>query len=132
MKIVKDSYKIVPEKVYLTGVSMGGHGTWYIGSRHYSLFAAIAPVCGFGKGEFGTPVIELNSLSELPVYAFHGQTDTIVPASCSRIIVQQMKERECDVSYNELQDVGHDCWDYVYRDDFLVEWLLGHSKAHRL
>jgi predicted peptidase len=126
IQIVMSSYKIRPGKIYLTGVSMGGHGTWYIGSRHGELFSAIAPVCGFGKGEFDSPLVNIDSLSQLPQYVFHGETDTIVPVSSSRVMVKEMKKRGFEISYKELPNVGHDCWDTVYGGDFLLDRLLEH------
>lgn len=129
--IVKTSYPISSAEIYLTGVSMGGHGTWYIASRHPKQFAAIAPVCGYGKGEYGSPAIDLNGLIELPVYAFHGDSDTVVSVESTRVMVNALKNLRCNVQYREFAGVGHDCWDYAYSGDFIVDWLLSHRIIDR-
>jgi predicted peptidase len=127
--IMTRSYRIIPEQIYLTGVSMGGHGTWYMASLYPELFAAIAPVCGYGRGEFSTPVIQLNNLLPLPIHIFHGDSDTVVHVDSSRIMAKELKGLGANVLYLEYPNVGHDSWDYAYRGPDLLDWFLTHRRA---
>lgn len=152
ISLVEKSYNINKNKVYLTGASMGGYGTWYIGTRHSDLFAAIAPVCGYGacteelktaldyyysnKEVFPEPPvidydamkIDITPLKDVPVMVTHGNMDYSIPVAESREFVRQLKEKGYEVVYNELEGVGHNAADYVYANDSLNEWLLKYSK----
>ncbi|RMD56658.1 MAG: phospholipase, partial [Nitrospirae bacterium] len=125
---VKKYYRIKSDQIYLTGISMGGHGTWYIAGRHPELFAAIAPVCGYGCGEFGSPKVDVERLSSTPAYVLHGDNDNVVPVTSSRIMVKKMRHLGFEVQYKELRGVGHNCWDIVYKDPSLIDWMLNHKK----
>jgi predicted peptidase len=150
--LVKKSYNINENKVYLTGMSMGGYGTWYIGTRHSDMFAAIAPVSGYGmcteelkfaleyyysdREVFPEPPvidydaykIDITPLKDTPVMVSHGNMDYVIPVSESREFVRQLEEKGYEVVYNELEGVGHEAADYFYSGDSLNEWFLQHSK----
>lgn len=108
------------DKVYLTGLSMGGFGTWYTAMAHPHLFAAIAPICGGGMA--------WNAASlTMPVWAFHGALDTIVSPMHSDEMVAALEKNGKDVKYTRLDGVGHDAWVYAYNDE-LVDWFLSHKR----
>jgi len=126
---VKERYRIDQKRIYLTGISMGGYGTWYIGSRNSNLFAAIAPTCGYGTGKvFGVPQIDLSLLKDIPVYVTHGDEDASVPVSESRTMVKELQKINSQVIYRELEGVGHNSWDILYQEEEFIDWLLGYEK----
>lgn len=120
-------YAVDPSRVYLTGLSMGGYGTWYLGSEHPERFAAIAPVCGGFNGLLGYPD-RVCQLRYTPVWAFHGAKDKIVPPSESRILVRHLRRCGGNVRLTIYPDAGHDCWTRTYDNPKLYDWL---SKQHR-
>ena len=133
---------IDPTRIYLTGLSQGGAGTWAIAAKHPTLFAAIAPVCGYGD-----PTALGDSLNTMPVWAMHGEIDAVVPiAQTQRLIeaVQASSGRgielnppsgaslipgtKSDLRFTRFPDLNHGCWDRAYRDMELGEWLLSFRK----
>ena len=114
-------YKADPDRVYLTGLSMGGFGTWYAAMARPDLFAAIAPVCGGGMAW------NANMLT-MPVWAFHGVCDPIVSVTQSDEMVSKLKELNADVKYSRLDGVSHNAWDYTYNKE-LMEWLLSKKRS---
>jgi predicted peptidase len=128
IKLVRKSYNVDPNRIYLTGLSMGGFGTWYLGSRHPELFAALAPVCGYGTGRWYLPAVKIDKLKDVPVMTFHGDIDNLVPVGETRALVKQMQDKGYSVIYHELPGVKHNAWDYAYQGDTLVKWFLKYSK----
>jgi predicted peptidase len=132
IELARKAYNIDSSRIYLTGVSMGGWGTWYLGSRHPELFAAVAPVCGWGTGEltrWKCPPVDLARLKNTPVYAFHGDQDPVIPVSESRKMAATLKALgAADVTYEELPGVKHNAWDFVYNDDRVFRWFLRHRR----
>ncbi|GAK60123.1 hypothetical protein GobsU_14599 [Candidatus Vecturithrix granuli] len=131
IKLAQKAYNIDEKRIYLTGCSMGGYGTWHVGSRQTDLFAAIAPVCGVGSGlagHFKIPVIDVNLLKNTPVYVFHGNIDPTVPVTESRELVNGLREIGADVTYEEFPGVQHNAWDFAYNNDRLWQWFLKHPK----
>lgn len=114
---------IDPDRIYLTGLSQGGRGTWAIGTRHPDLFAALAPICGFGPDEqLGT------NLKGLPIWAFHGEADRVVSAAESQRLAKAASERGGDVKLTLYLGVDHNSWDKAYREEHLGDWLLAHRR----
>ncbi|MBR3766673.1 MAG: dienelactone hydrolase family protein [Clostridia bacterium] len=103
-------------RVYLTGISMGGFGTWFTAMAKPELFSAIAPVCGGGMPWRADSVT-------MPVWVFHGSDDTVVSPHYSDEMVEKLKELKKDVKYTRIPGVGHNVWDYTY-DGELIDWLL--------
>lgn len=126
---VRQSYAIDPGRIYLTGLSMGGFGVWYLGSRHPGLFAALAPVCGYGSGQWKSIAVEIDALKNLPVMTFHGDMDGTVPVSETRTLVKRMQDKGYPVIYHEFPGVGHNAWDYAYQGDTMVKWFLKQRKG---
>lgn len=122
-------------RTYLTGLSMGGYGTWYIAGKYPGRFAAIAPICGgvlAPDAASAQPVDDETPYKEAaakidgstPVWIFHGAADKTVPPSESRRMNQAMKALGGEVHYTEYPDVGHNSWDNAYGDREWIEWLL--------
>ena len=121
-------------RVYLTGLSMGGYGTWNLGLAHPEKFAAIAPICG--GGELITILLARNyetnrlaAIKELGVWAFHGGKDTTVPVEESERTVAFLKQAGCrDVRLTVYPGAGHNSWVEAYKDSALYEWFLQHER----
>jgi predicted peptidase len=112
-------------RVYVTGVSMGGMGAWDIVARDPGLFAAAVPIAGGGD------VKTAGHIKDVPVWAFHGGADTVVPVSATRDMVDALKDAGGDVRYTEVQGGDHVIWDDVYADgsDTLYPWLFAQRRA---
>ena len=117
---VAKEYTVDRDRIYLTGLSMGGFGTWYTAMAKPSLFAAIAPVCGGGMAWAA-------GMLNMPVWAFHGVDDPTVSVMHSDEMVAKLKELGREVKYSRLEGVGHNAWSYTF-DGELLEWFLEHSK----
>jgi predicted peptidase len=114
--------KIDPARIYLTGLSMGGYGTWDLAARMPDRFAAILPVCGGGDDRVA------NRIAALPIWCFHGDADTAVPVDRSRTMIAAVKAAGGRPIYSELPGVGHDSWTPAYRDGFVLDWLFSQRK----
>lgn len=113
-------YKADKSRVYLTGISMGGYGTWLTAMAKKELFAAISPVCGGG--------MPWNAqLITMPVWIFHGDADGVVNVFYSDEMAQKLEEAKKDYIYTRLPGVGHNAWDYTYKEE-LIDWLLSKRK----
>lgn len=115
---IEEKYNVNPKKIYLTGLSMGGYGTWLLAAQYPEKFAAIAPVCGGGDPKWA-PI-----LKDIPVWAFHGAKDDIVPLEYSQIMVRAVKEHGGNIRFTVYPDVGHDSWVNAYNDPDLYKWFL--------
>lgn len=133
-----------PARVYLTGLSLGGYGTWAFGYKYPTKFAALAPVCGGVTATRNFPVPEWHpsakspadpftetakGLGSVPVWAFHGDKDRSVPVEESRRLTDALEKAGGNVRYTEYAGVAHNSWDRAYAEDELIEWLLSHSRA---
>jgi predicted peptidase len=124
-------YAVDASRVYLTGLSMGGYGTWDLGLAHPERFAAIVPICGGGQ-----PIsIMLSSrekgpaLKTLGVWAFHGGKDPVVPLEESQRMVDALKKAGVpDVKFTVYPEAQHDSWTQTYNNPELYEWLLKHER----
>jgi len=117
-------YAVDTKRIYLTGLSMGGYGTWHLAVEHPDRFAAIAPICG---GFFGPPKF-VCALKEIPVWAFHGAKDPVVPLEESEKLVKALRECDGNVRFTIYPEAGHDSWTEAYDDPELCAWFLGHSR----
>jgi predicted peptidase len=115
-------YSIDAKRVYLTGLSMGGYGTWSYGAAHPETFAALVPVCGGGKPE------DAPSLAKVPIRVFHGGADSVVKPEASRVMVEAVKAAGGDIAYTEYPDVNHNSWDVTYGNADVIAWLLAQKK----
>jgi predicted peptidase len=117
------SHNVDRSRVYLTGLSSGGYGTWDLASRYPEYFAAIAPICGGGRPT------QIERLKDVPAWVFHGAKDTTVPEQQSAIMVAALRALGGDVTYTVLPEGGHaDAWKYAYGEAGLFDWFLQHRK----
>jgi predicted peptidase len=124
------------QRVYLTGLSMGGAGAWRLGSRMPEAFAALVPICGFwSRPEVSTPPAELEAaatrLARLPIWCFHGGADPAVPVERSRELVEAVRAAGGDIQYTEVPEAGHNVWDRAYDNPGLWRWLLAQKREQR-
>lgn len=117
-------YSVDRSRIYLTGLSQGGHGTWTLGANHPDVWAALAPICGYGDAEAIAPKVK-----SLPVWCFHGEADGTVPVKQSRDIVAALKAAGCDAKLTTYPGVDHNSWDKAYRDETLYDWFLAHKRG---
>lgn len=117
-------YAVDPARQYLTGLSQGGHGTWVLGARHASRWAAIAPICGYGDPEALAP-----KLKDMPIWCFHGDADQAVPVAQSQKMVEAIKAAGGNPKLTIYPGVGHNSWDKAYREEPLGQWFLEHTRA---
>jgi predicted peptidase len=134
-------WAIDPDRIYLTGLSQGGHGAWVLASRHAELWAAVASVCGYVEarvrdarggtplGAFaGTAADLARTLSRVPLWAFHGAEDSIVPAAQSEAMVAALRAAAGSAKLTLFPGVDHGAWDLAYRDAGLAAWLLAQRR----
>jgi len=124
-------YAVDTNRIYLTGLSMGGFGTWDLGLTYPEKFAAIVPICG--GGQMITVVLssreKTQALKTLGVWAFHGAKDPVVPLEESQRMVDGLKKVGVkDVKFTIYPDAGHNSWTEAYNDPQLYEWLLKHER----
>jgi predicted peptidase len=138
-------FRVDPDRVYLTGLSMGGHGTWYLAYRYPDLFAAMAPICGWvpelpeRKGsvpvvpaDSGPPVPALaRQLRRVPIWIFHGEMDQVVPVARSREAAAALKAIGAKARYTEYLGLDHDSWDATYASREFVDWLFAQHRRDR-
>ena len=117
-----EEYKIDEDRVYLTGLSMGGFGTWYTAMAKPKMFAAIAPVCGGGMS-WNAGVIK-----KIPIWVFHGVEDGVVPVFHSDDMVRKLESLNANVRYSRIENVKHNVWVNAYTQE-LFDWLLSNKKG---
>ncbi len=118
---VEKDYKTDKKRVYLTGLSMGGFGTWSLAVAHPTRWAAIAPICGGGDPKAA------EKIKNLPCWCFHGDADTAVKVDLSRAMIKALKAAGGEPRYDEYPKVGHNSWDRAYGNAELYTWFLKHS-----
>ena len=128
---ITKSYSVDTNRIYLTGLSMGGYGTWDLGLSHPEKFAAIAPICG-GGSTIVTMLAEgprAEALKSLGVWAFHGARDPVVAPEESRRMVDLLKAAGVkDVRFTLYPEATHDSWTETYNNPELYEWFLKHER----
>ncbi len=121
-------------RVYLTGLSQGGHGTWVIGAAHPERFAAMAGMCGYVASSHENQPVASDAgaiaikVKDIPQRAYHGMADETVPWSHTQLMVESLKNVGADVESFLYPDVGHNCWDKAYRESGLAAWFLKFKK----
>ena len=120
---VVSRYQIDKERIYVTGLSMGGFGAWRLAAEYPHRFAAIAPICG--KGDPASA----QSIRHLPVWVFHGAKDNVVPLKESRQMVDALKKVDGNVTFTVYPEAGHDAWTATYENPELYEWFLKHTRS---
>jgi len=117
-------FSIDKKRIYLTGLSMGGYGTWTLLAQRPDLFAAGIPICGGGNEK------QAETLAKIPIWAFHGDKDTLVRPERSRTMIEAIKKAGGKPRYTEYPGVGHDSWTQTYRDPKVIAWLFEQTKPN--
>ena len=124
---VLKTYPVDPDRVYLTGLSLGGYGTWATAAAAPDRFAAIVPICGGGDPK------QACKLKDLPTWAFHGDADKAVPVARSQAMVEAIKK--CDenapVNLTIYPGVGHNSWTQTYENPKLYDWVLSRKRREK-
>jgi predicted peptidase len=116
-------YRIDKQRIYVTGLSLGGFGTWSLAAAYPDRFAAIAPICGDGNP------VDAESIAHLPIWVFHGAKDKVVPIEKSEEMVAALKKAGSDVKFTVYPDAGHNSWTATYENPELYEWFLEHTLS---
>jgi predicted peptidase len=116
-------YVTDPDRVYLTGLSMGGYGTWGQAMADPGRWAALVPICGGGSPA------KLASIAHIPTWCFHGSADPVVPAAFSRLLIKRLEQIGGAPRYTEYPGVLHNSWDKAYREPELYSWLFAQKRG---
>jgi predicted peptidase len=128
---VTAKHNVDASRVYLTGLSMGGYGSWSLGTKYPERFAAVAPICGGGEQ---IAVLLANrekkaSLKSMGVWAFHGAKDPVVPLEESQRMTNALMRAGCkDVKLTVYPEAGHDSWTQAYNEPEIWNWFLAHRR----
>jgi predicted peptidase len=146
MAQVQELYRIDENRVYLTGNSMGGQGTWHLGLHYADRFAAIVPICGSTDWRLwmsdaqlpgplrqqvldaANPINFAENATNLPVLVAHGGADPTVDVEHSRRMVAQLELLGLPVDYEEYPGVGHVSWNQTYKDGRILDWFDQHVR----
>lgn len=118
---IEENYHIDKNRIYVTGLSLGGHGTWSLALAQPKRFAAIAPVCGWS-----VPSVAC-TLKDIPIWVFHGAKDVVVPINSSEVMVERLKLCGSNVKFTVYPEANHDSWTETYNNEELYKWFLEHS-----
>jgi predicted peptidase len=119
---ITERYPVDKDRVYLTGLSMGGFATWSMAMEQPERFAAIIPVCGGGE-----PILA-RRYRKLPIWVFHGAKDSTVPVRRSEEMVEAVKKAGGDVKFTVYPEAEHDSWTETYNNPEVYDWLLSHKR----
>ncbi len=117
---VVSKYNVDKNRIYLTGLSMGGGGTWKLATQNPDRFAAITPICGWGEPDLAY------KLKDVPTWVFHGEDDSVVSIEESIKMVRALEKVGGDVKLTVYPDTGHESWKQAYADPNLYQWFLEH------
>jgi len=116
-------YKVDKDRIYVTGLSMGGFGTWSLAAFSPDRFAALVPICGGGDPNTAA------RLAHVPIWVFHGAKDPVVPFKRSEEMVAALKKANGNVKFTVYPEAGHDSWTEAYNNPELYDWLLQQKRA---
>jgi predicted peptidase len=120
---IENEFKVDEDRVYLTGLSMGGFGSWRLAADHPELFAAVVPICGGGNPD------DASKLKSLPIWVWHGTEDKAVPLKRSLDMVEAIKlAGSSEIRMTTVEHVGHNSWEAAYATPELYQWLNGHTR----
>ncbi|MEZ6094251.1 MAG: prolyl oligopeptidase family serine peptidase [Pirellulaceae bacterium] len=122
---IMKSHPVDPDRIYITGLSMGGFGTFEAIRRWPDLFAAAAPVCGGGDPSEET----IKKIKAIPMWIAHGNDDRVVPFERSTEMVEALRKAGAEPHFVEMDGVGHNSWAATYADDSFHEWLFKQHKS---
>lgn len=116
-------YQIDEDRIYLTGLSMGGYGSWALAAGHPQRFAAVVPICGGGDPDTA------DQLKSLPIWVFHGDSDKAVPLNESVEMVEAIRKVGGNVKFTVYPGVDHNSWTQTYDNPKLYEWLMQQTAS---
>ncbi|MEZ6055816.1 MAG: prolyl oligopeptidase family serine peptidase [Planctomycetaceae bacterium] len=119
---VSKTYKVDTDRIYITGLSMGGFGTWGLAAHAPQKFAAIVPICGGGETYWA------KEIAHIPCWVFHGEKDGAVPFKRSQDMVDALKKAGGEPKFTAYPEAGHDSWTESYNNPALYEWLLEQKR----
>jgi predicted peptidase len=120
---IKEKHRVDPDRIYVTGLSMGGFGTWALAAAYPKEIAAIAPICGGGEP------IWARRIKNIPAWVFHGGKDPVVPVERSKVMVNALKKAGGTVRLTIYPEAGHDSWTETYNNPELYTWLLEQRRG---
>ena len=120
-----ESAGVDKSRIYITGLSMGGYGTWDAIARYEGVFAAAAPICGGGDPKM------VSRFSRLPIWCFHGEADPVVKVTRSREMVEALKATGSPVKYTEYPGVQHDSWTETYANPDFYQWMFAQQRTEK-
>jgi predicted peptidase len=119
---IEDKFPVDQDRIYLTGISMGGFASWEALIRNPKKFAAAIPVCGGGDVNYA------DRIKDIPIWAFHGANDPTVPVQCTRSMIEMIQQAGGHPRYTEYSGVGHNSWDRAYAEPELLSWLFSQKR----
>ncbi|BDS07753.1 hypothetical protein NT6N_27930 [Oceaniferula spumae] len=111
-----------PSRIYITGLSMGGYGSFDAVARRPDFFAAAIPICGGGDSKTA------EKMKDVPMWIFHGDADNVVPVGMSQAMVKALKKAGATPKYTEYPGVGHNSWSQTYRNPEVWAWMFSQKK----
>lgn len=118
-----EKYKVDHDRIYVTGLSMGGFATWALAARTPGRFAAILPVCGGGDPS------QAERIAGTPAWVFHGGKDEVVPLATSQKMIDALKKNSGKAKFTVYPNAGHDAWTETYANPRVYEWLLEQKRT---
>jgi predicted peptidase len=120
---VQQNYRVDAQRLYVVGQSMGGFGTWSLIAEHPRVFAAAVPVCGGGDAA------QAAKLTDIPIWAFHGEKDEAVGVERSRKMIAAIRQAGGSPKYTEYKGMGHVIWDKVFSEAALLSWIFAQNRS---
>lgn len=119
---LQKEFSIDKNRLYITGLSMGGYGTWDAITRYPGKFRAAVPICGGGDPAKAAPI------KDMKIWAFHGELDDVVPAKGSQNMIKALREAGGNPRYTEYKGVDHGSWERAYAEPELLDWLFDNNQ----
>ncbi len=119
---VKENYRVDKSRIYLTGISMGGYGSWGLAAAQPERFAAVAPICGGGDSNTA------HLIKDIPIWTFHGDKDPTVPLAKSQEMVDAIRAAGGNPMFTIYPGVDHDSWTRTYESDEFWDWMMEQKK----
>ncbi len=122
IETLRREFSIDPQRLYLVGVSMGGHGVWELATRFPKMFAAAVPICAAGDPA------KASRIKALPVWCFHGASDPLVGVDYARAMIAALRKAGGHPRYTEYPGVGHDAYRSAFQEPDLLPWLFAQNR----
>lgn len=122
IEYIVDIYNVDKQRIYITGLSMGGFGTWEMIQQYPNLFAAAIPICGGGSTEL------IKNAKDIPIWTFHGAKDDVIDIAETERMVDALERIDGNISFTVYPEDGHNSWEKTYNNPKVYEWLLQQRK----